>query len=67
MIDGYLTIREVAEKLGVSEGRIRQFVAEKRVQTIKVGKSNLIPEGELSKITIYGKVGRPPKTKETNK
>lgn len=62
MIDGYLTIREVAERLGVSEGRIRQFVAEKRVETIKVGKSNLIPKAELAKITVHGKAGRPKKT-----
>lgn len=66
MIQGYLTIAEVAEKLGVSAGRVRQFVAEKRVETLKIGKSNLIKESELVKLTVHGKTGRPKKAKFQN-
>lgn len=61
MIQGYLTIAETADRLGVSAGRVRQFVAENRVETLKIGKSNLIKESDVSKLTVYGKVGRPKK------
>ncbi len=61
MIKGYLTTNEVAERLGVTVGRVRQFVAEKRLPATKIGRDNLIAEKHLSKIQIYGKVGRPKK------
>ena len=60
MIEGYLTIREVAENLGVSEGRVRQFVAEKRLPSVKIGKSNLIKESDLSLVAERSN-GRPKK------
>jgi excisionase family DNA binding protein len=61
MIEGYLTISEVAEKVGVSSGRIRQLVAENKLPSVKVGKSNLIKESDLALVTIHGKAGRPKK------
>ncbi len=62
MLDGYLTTKEVAEKLGVSVGRIKQLVAEKRLPAVKVGHTNLIKEDDL-KLVKNRQNGRPPKAK----
>ncbi len=62
MLEGYLTTKEVAEELGVSVGRIKQLVAEKRLPAIKVGNTNLIKEADLNLIKDRPN-GRPPKTK----
>jgi excisionase family DNA binding protein len=64
MIDGYLTTRQAAEKLGVTIGRIQQLVAEKKIKAQKVGRDNLIKEADLDSIKTYGKAGRPPKAKD---
>ncbi len=60
MLEGYLTTKEAAEKLGVSVGRVKQFVAEKRLPAIKVGHTNLIKEEDLSFVRDRLN-GRPPK------
>jgi excisionase family DNA binding protein len=62
MLEGYLTTKEVAEKLGVSVGRVKQFVAEKRLPVIKVGHTNLIKEEDL-RLVEDRQTGRPPKVK----
>lgn len=62
MLEGYLTTKEVAEKLGVSVGRVKQFVAEKRLPAIKVGNTNLIKETDL-RFVENRENGRPPKVK----
>lgn len=63
MIEGYLTTKEVAEKLNVSEGRIRQLIAEKRLPAIKIGNSNLIKETDLKLVEERKRTGRKPKAK----
>lgn len=63
MIEGYLTTRETAEKLGVSEGRVRQLIAENRLPTTKIGNSNLIKESDLELVSERKRTGRPPKDK----
>jgi excisionase family DNA binding protein len=63
MVDGYLTTKEAAEKLGVSVGRVKQFVAEKRLPAEKVGNTNLIKESDLQLVSDR-QTGRPSKTKE---
>ena len=65
MIDGYLTTKEVAKKLGVTDGRIRQLVAENRLQTVKVGQTNLIKESDLISVQERKRTGRPKKSPET--
>jgi excisionase family DNA binding protein len=60
MIEGYLTTRETAEKLGVSEGRVRQLIAENRLPTTKIGNSNLIKESDLELVRDRKRTGRPP-------
>ncbi len=62
MLEGYLTTKEAAERLGVSVGRVKQFVAEGRLPAIKVGHTNLIKEKDL-KLVGDRQNGRPPKAK----
>ncbi len=61
MIEGYLTTREVAEKLGVTVGRVRQLVADKRLTALKVGQTNLIKETDLASVQERKRTGRPKK------
>lgn len=61
MIEGYLTTKEVAEKLGVTVGRIRQLVAENRLNALKVGQTNLIKEIDLANVQERKRTGRPKK------
>ena len=63
MIEGYLTTKEVAEKLGVTIGRIQQLVAEKRLNAVKVGRDNLISEKDIASFERLS-VGRPKKSIE---
>ncbi len=61
-LEGFLTTKEVAEKLGVSVGRVQQFIAEGRLPATKVGQTNLVKESDL-KLVQDRKTGRPPKAK----
>jgi len=65
MLEGYLTTKEAAEILEVSEGRIRQLVAEGRLPAVKVGQTNLVKKSDLELVKDR-KTGRPPKNKEEN-
>lgn len=46
----YFTVREAADRLGVTPGRIRQLIVEKRIESIIVGTVRLIPEAELKRL-----------------
>ena len=59
-LEGFLTTKEVAEKLGVSVGRVQQFIAEGRLPATKIGQTNLVKESDL-KLVQERKTGRPPK------
>lgn len=61
-LEGFLTTKEVAEKLGVSVGRVQQFIAEGRLPATKIGQTNLVKESDL-KLVENRKTGRPPKVK----
>jgi excisionase family DNA binding protein len=61
-IEGFLTTKEVAERLGVSVGRVQQLVAEGRLPATKIGQTNLVKESDL-KLVEDRKTGRPPKAK----
>jgi excisionase family DNA binding protein len=60
----YLTAKQVAEKLGVSAGRVRQLVAEKRLPATKFGNSLMILESDLDLVRERRKTGRPKKQKD---
>lgn len=62
MLEGYLTTKEVAERLGVTVGRVQQFVAEGRLPAVKIGRDNFVNEADLNLVEVR-KVGRPPKAK----
>jgi excisionase family DNA binding protein len=64
MVEGYLTTKQVAEKLGVSEGRVRQLVSEGRLPSVKVGHTNLVRESDIELVKVRKRTGRPPKVKE---
>ena len=55
-------MKEVAERLGVSVGRIQQLIAEGRLPATKIWQTNLVKESEL-KLVEDRKTGRPPKSK----
>jgi excisionase family DNA binding protein len=59
-LEGFLTTKEVAEKLGVSVGRVQQFIAEGRLPATKIGQTNLVKESDL-KLVKDRKTGRPSK------
>lgn len=61
-LEGFLTTKEVAEKLGVSVGRVQQFIAEGRLPATKIGQTNLVKESDL-KLVEDRKTGRPSKVK----
>ena len=58
MLEGYLTTKEVAEKLEVTVGRVRQMVADGQLPATKIGRDNFIKETDL-KLVKDRKVGRP--------
>jgi excisionase family DNA binding protein len=62
-LEGFLTTKEVAEKLGVSVGRVQQLIAEGRLPATKIGQTNLVKESDL-KLIEDRKTGRPPKMKK---
>jgi excisionase family DNA binding protein len=62
MIDGYLTTKDIADRLNVSEGRIRQLIANGRLPAIKVGNTNLVKESDVELVRERTN-GRPPKAK----
>ncbi|MDQ3131098.1 MAG: helix-turn-helix domain-containing protein [Acidobacteriota bacterium] len=56
-----LSIKEAAEKLGVSARRVNQLIDEKKLPAQKIGSQYVIDEADLEKVTIHGKAGRPKK------
>jgi len=54
-----LTVAEAAKILGVTKGRVCQWLWSNAIQGVRVGWMWLIPEKELAKFKIPPKVGRP--------
>lgn len=55
--------KDAAEKLGVSQARIRQYIQEERLQATKIGRDHIIEGVVLEDFAEYGrkKSGRPRK------
>ena len=53
-----LTTQQVADRLGVSASRVRQFILEGRLPAIKLGRDNLVREEDL-RLLQDRKAGRP--------
>jgi excisionase family DNA binding protein len=59
---GYLTTTQVAEKLNVSQARVRQMIIEGIIKAEKVGRDNFILESEVERLkSLDRKPGRPKK------
>jgi excisionase family DNA binding protein len=63
MATGLLSVKEVAEKRGVSVWRIHQLIKDKTLKAEKYGSQYLVKKEDAEELTIHGKPGRPPKTK----
>ena len=59
-----LSTAQAAEKLGVSERRVRQLINEGKLSAHKLGRDFAIEESALDSVKTYGKAGRPPKVKD---
>lgn len=44
LLKGYLTVRQVAGELGLTEYRIRQLIREKQIRATKIGQWLVKPE-----------------------
>lgn len=60
----FLTTKEAATLLGVSTARVRQFINEGRLATIKIGRDHIIEKSAVTEFMASGKkkIGRPSKT-----
>ena len=58
---GFLTTKEVAEKLNISRPRVYQLIEEKKLIAEKFGRDYLVKESSLKNVEIHGKAGRPKK------
>jgi excisionase family DNA binding protein len=52
---------EAAEALGVSVRRVRQLIAEGKLQAHNLGRDYAIEASALESVKVYGKPGRPPR------
>jgi excisionase family DNA binding protein len=57
-----LTTSETAQKLGVSERRVRQLINEGKLKAHKLGRDYAVEESAIESVKTYGKAGRPPKS-----
>lgn len=59
---GYLTTKQVAEKLNVVPSRVRRMILDGLIQAEKVGRDNFISESEVKRLeSLDRKAGRPQK------
>ncbi len=59
---GYLTTTQTAERLNVSQARVRQLIIEGTIKAEKVGRDNFISDAEVKRIvSLDRKTGRPKK------
>jgi excisionase family DNA binding protein len=62
-MNGFLTTTQTAERLNVSQARVRQLIIEGVITAEKFGRDNFISEIEVKRIEkLDRKAGRPKKT-----
>lgn len=68
-MEGYLTTKEAAARLGVSTARIRQMIIEGVINGAeKFGRDNVVSEKEVKRLeSLDRKAGRPAKVKNEKK
>jgi len=62
----YFTTEDAAKYLGVTPSRVRQFIAEKRLESEKYGRDHMIKVSNLINFAKHGKKkrGRPQKDRK---
>lgn len=60
-MNGWLTTKQAAQRLGVSHGRVRQMIADGELPSEKMGQSRLIREEDLKLVENRPGRGRPRK------
>ncbi len=63
MGENLLSVREVAERLGISIRRVHQLITEGKLPAEKYGNQFLIKIKDAVAVTVHGKAGRPQKPK----
>jgi excisionase family DNA binding protein len=63
MAENLLSVKEVADKRGVTVWRIHQLIKAGTLQAEKYGNQYLIKTKDANALTIHGKPGRPAKVK----
>jgi len=60
-MEGYFTAKQTAERLGISDARVRQMIREGVIRNAeKFGRDNVIPESEVVRLeSSERKPGRP--------
>ncbi len=59
---GYLTTTQTAERLNVSQARVRQMIIDGVIKADKFGRDNVISEAEIKRVEkLNRKPGRPKK------
>lgn len=59
---GFLTTTQTAERLKISQARVRQLIIEGIIKAEKVGRDNFISENEVKRLeSVERKPGRPAK------
>ena len=66
MAENLLSVREVAEKLGISIRRVHQLITEGKLQAEKYGNQYLIKAVDADVVTVHGKAGRPKIKKDSD-
>ena len=61
-MESFLTTQQVAERLGVTAGRVRQMIVDGQLPATKMGRDNFIRAEDLQ-LVAGRKVGRPAKAK----
>lgn len=63
----FLNTQQAAEKLGVSERRVRSLITDGKLSAQRVGRDYVIDADALEHVIVYGKRGRPPKAMPEDK
>jgi len=50
-LESYLSVKELAARLGLAEVTIRQWIGEDKITSIKIGSARRIPESEYIRLT----------------
>jgi len=56
-----LSVKQAAERLGISDRRVRMLIKDGKLVAHQLGREHAIEESALEGVKVYGKAGRPKK------